>query len=122
MNTGHEGSLSTGHSNGAQDMLSRLETMVLGGAELPISVVRKQIASALDVIIHLDRFRDSSRRVAEICEVKGMKDGEVELATLFQFEETGGKDGKMNGRLERKASLCNIRKLTRAGMTEEVTA
>jgi len=82
MNTGHEGSLSTGHSNGTKDMISRLETMVLSGADLPVEVVRKQIASALDIIIHLSRFRDSSRRVTEICEVTGIREGEVELSTL----------------------------------------
>ncbi|MFC5470348.1 CpaF family protein [Cohnella suwonensis] len=121
MNTGHEGSLSTGHSNGARDMLSRLETMVLSGADLPIGVVRKQIASAIDVIVHLGRFRDSSRRVTEICEVIGMRDGEVELATLFHFEETGLIEGRIAGRLTRKESLRNVRKLAHAGMSEEAT-
>ncbi|MCZ8521509.1 MULTISPECIES: CpaF family protein [Paenibacillus] len=89
MNTGHDGSLSTGHSNSVTDMLSRLETMVLSGAALPVEVVRKQIASALDLMVHLQRLRDRSRRVTEISEVVGMEDGEVKLNPLFRFRETG---------------------------------
>ncbi|TVX98217.1 CpaF family protein [Cohnella terricola] len=116
MNTGHEGSLSTGHANGARDMISRLETMVLGGADLPVPVVRKQIASALDMIIHLSRFRDSSRRVTEICEVKGVRDGEVELHTLFRFEEEGERGGKIVGRLRRVEPLMNTEKLRDSGL------
>lgn len=116
MNTGHEGSLSTGHSNGARDMISRLETMVLSGAELPVSVVRQQIASALDVIVHLSRFRDRTRRVAEICEVRGCRGGEVELRTLFRFEEEGEKNGTVRGGLVRTAELENTAKLRFAGL------
>ncbi|GIO14248.1 type II secretion system protein E [Cohnella xylanilytica] len=116
MNTGHEGSLSTGHSNGARDMISRLETMVLSGAELPVSVVRQQIASALDVIVHLSRFRDRTRRVAEICEVRGCRGGEVELRTLFRFEEEGEKNGTVQGGLVRTAELENTAKLRFAGL------
>ncbi|NOU99019.1 CpaF family protein [Paenibacillus planticolens] len=89
MNTGHDGSLSTGHGNSSVDMLSRLETMVLSGAPLPIEVIRKQIASALDVMIHISRIRDRSRKVTEIHEVIGVKDGEVQLNPLFLFEERG---------------------------------
>lgn len=118
MNTGHEGSLSTGHSNGARDMLSRLETMVLGGADLPVPVVRRQIASAIDIMIHLSRFRDRSRRVAEICEVAGMEDGEVRLRTLFRHEEGKEGSGAAGGRLERVSSLQNVRKLRFAGFME----
>ncbi|RKP53811.1 CpaF family protein [Cohnella endophytica] len=119
MNTGHEGSLSTGHSNGAKDMLSRLETMVLSGAELPVSVVRKQISSAIDVIIHISRFRDSSRRVTEICEVTGMLGEEIELRTLFRFVEAGERDGRIIGSLQRSDSLQDIRKLSHAGLAKE---
>ncbi|WP_256760697.1 CpaF family protein [Cohnella sp. WQ 127256] len=119
MNTGHEGSLSTGHSNGAKDMISRLETMVLSGADLPVMVVRQQMASALDIIIHLSRFRDSSRRVTEICEVIGIRDGEVELSTLFRFDEEGERDGRVVGRLLRMEPLRNIRKLRHAGFIGE---
>lgn len=88
MNTGHDGSLSTGHANSTRDMLSRLETMVLqGNAGLPLPAIRQQIASALDIIIHLSRLRDKSRRTMEITEVLGYKDGEIQLNQLFRFEE-----------------------------------
>ena len=115
MNSGHEGSLSTGHSNGAQDMISRLETMVLSGAELPVIVVRQQIASAVDVLVHLSRFRDSTRRVAEICEVKGIREGEVQLSTLFRFEEEKQVNGRIVGQLKRVEALSDLRKLHHAG-------
>lgn len=88
MNTGHDGSLSTGHANSTRDMLSRLETMVLqGNAGLPLMAIRQQIASALDVIIHLSRLRDKSRRTMEITEVLGCENGEIQLNPLFRFEE-----------------------------------
>lgn len=88
MNTGHDGSLSTGHANSTRDMISRLETMVLqGNAGLPLPAIRQQIASALDIIIHLSRLRDKSRRTMEITEVLGCKDGEIQLNQLFRFEE-----------------------------------
>lgn len=88
MNTGHDGSLSTGHANSATDMLSRLETMVLSGeAGLPLEAIRQQIASAVDIIIHLSRLRDSSRKTIEITEVAGMENGKIILNPLFQFEE-----------------------------------
>lgn len=87
MNTGHDGSLSTGHANSSRDMITRLESMVLMGMELPLEAVRRQIASAVDVIIHLGRLRDGSRKVLEIAEVTGMRDGQVELRTIYQFEE-----------------------------------
>ena len=87
MNTGHEGSMSTGHANSVRDMLSRLETMVLAAGEMPLAAVRRQIASAIDIMVHLGRFRDRSRRVMEICEVAGCDFGEIEIRTLFRFEE-----------------------------------
>lgn len=88
MNTGHDGSLSTGHANSAYDILSRLETMVLSGAaSLPLPAIRQQIASAVDIIIHLSRMRDSSRKTMEITEVSGIKDGNIVLNPLFKFEE-----------------------------------
>jgi len=88
MNTGHDGSLSTGHANSTKDMLSRLETMVLQGAEgLPIEAIRQQIASAVDVIIHLSRLRDKSRKTMEITEVIGYENGEIQLNPLFVFKE-----------------------------------
>ncbi|NGZ76012.1 CpaF family protein [Saccharibacillus alkalitolerans] len=119
MNTGHDGSLSTGHANSAKDMLSRLETMVLSGADLPVEVVRQQIASAIDLFVHLSRLRDRSRRVVEISEVLGMKDGQVELRQLFRFEEDGEKDGRIVGKLRRRPeSLLHTDKLQDAGMAD----
>ncbi|WP_340021771.1 CpaF family protein [Paenibacillus sp. FSL K6-1096] len=99
MNTGHDGSLSTGHSNSALDMLSRLETMVLSGADLPVAVVRQQIGSAIDIFVHLSRLRDRSRRVMEISEVAGIQGGEVILNPLYEFREAGEQDGRIQGRL-----------------------
>ena len=88
MNTGHDGSLSTGHANSTHDMLSRLETMVLQGAEgLPLESIRQHISSAVDIIIHLSRLRDKSRKTMEITEVVGYKDGEILLNPLYVFEE-----------------------------------
>lgn len=86
-NTGHDGGMSTGHGNSPADMLSRLETMVLMGADLPLAAIRSQIASALDILIHLGRLRDKSRRVLQITEVDGYEDGEIRLRTLYEFEE-----------------------------------
>jgi pilus assembly protein CpaF len=118
MNTGHDGSLSTGHSNSARDMLGRLETMVLSGADLPVAVVRQQIGSAIDIFIHLSRLRDNSRRVMEICEVSGMKDGEVQLNPLYVFRETEELNGRIQGGLLPCGnSLLNTVKLRMAGIT-----
>lgn len=118
MNTGHDGSLSTGHANSASDMLSRLETMVLSTAPIPLDAVRKQIASAIDIIVHLSRLRDKSRKVVEICEVSGINDGEIKLNPLFRFNESGSTDkDKIEGRLERTGfRLANTYKLQMAGM------
>lgn len=88
MNTGHDGSLSTGHANSTEDMLSRLETMVLqGSAGLPLEAIRQQIASAVDIIIHLSRLRDKSRKTMEITEVVGYESGRIVLNPLYVFEE-----------------------------------
>ena len=89
MNTGHDGSLSTGHANSARDMLGRLETMVLSAATIPIEAVRQQIASAIDIIVHLSRLRDKSRKVMEICEVDGYQEGNIRLNPIFVFIEVG---------------------------------
>lgn len=115
MNTGHEGSVSTGHSNNCQDTISRLETMVLSAAELPLSVIRGQIASAIDIMIHLSRYRDRSRRVSEISEVIGVEQGEVKLNPLFRFREDGESNGRMIGFLERVGELSRTDKLRMAG-------
>lgn len=120
MNTGHDGSLSTGHANTTKDMLSRLETMVLSGTQIPLDAVRHQIASAVDIIIHLSRLRDRSRRVVEICELLSYTDGKFEMNSLFQFEETGEKDGVIQGGLVRtKNKFVNASKLGFAGIKME---
>ncbi|WP_028560642.1 CpaF family protein [Paenibacillus pinihumi] len=117
MNTGHDGSLSTGHSNSTKDMLSRLETMVLGAAELPLPVARQQIAAAIDVIIHLSRMHDGSRKVVEICEIAGVQEGEIILNPLFQFSETGEAEGKISGELRATGNrLRHSGKLDMAGV------
>ncbi len=87
MNTGHDGSLSTGHGNSAKDMISRLETMVLGGMDIPLYAIRGQIAGAIDVFVHLGRLRNRKRVVLQICEVEGFVDGEVKLRTLYEWDK-----------------------------------
>ncbi|BCJ92474.1 type II/IV secretion system protein [Anaerocolumna cellulosilytica] len=118
MNSGHDGSLSTGHANSAIDMLSRLETLVLMGTDIPLLAVRRQIASAIDIIVHLGRLRDKTRKVLEISEVRGCVDGEFEINKLYEFVETGeDKDGKVLGSLARTdKEFINIAKLKRAGL------
>jgi len=117
LNTGHEGSMSTGHANSAGDMLLRLENMILMAMDIPLEAIRRQIASGIDVIIHLGRLRDRSRRVLEIVEVTGYGEGQYILNTLYQFEEEGeDADGNVQGRLAEKASLVQIRKLKAAGL------
>lgn len=122
MNTGHDGSLSTGHANSTKDMLSRLETMVLQGAEgLPLEAVRQQIGSAIDIMIHLSRLRDHSRKTMEITEVCGYEHGEIVLNPLFVFEEDENSTmEKVSGSLKRtKNSLKNDFKLRLAGIYED---
>ena len=116
MSSGHDGSLSTGHSNSAKDMLNRLETLVLSYHEIPLSAVGKQIASAIDIVIHLGRLRDKSRRVLEITEVEMWENGDFILNPLYQFAETGVKDGKVIGELKAIHKLKNQDKLKRAGI------
>ena len=112
MNTGHDGSLSTGHANSAPDMLSRIETMVLMGKDLPISAIRSQIASGIDVMVHLGRLRDRSRKVLGIYEVLGLKDGMVELGPLFEFREEDEHGREVRGRLVRtERPLKRVEKL-----------
>ncbi|WP_366349548.1 ATPase, T2SS/T4P/T4SS family [Paenibacillus amylolyticus] len=118
MNTGHDGSLSTGHANTISDMISRLETMVLSGADLPIAVVRQQISSAIDIFVHLSRLRDRSRRVTEISEVIGMQNGEVMLNPLFRFQEQEEREGKIIGGLVQVGKLNQVDKIQMAGLGE----
>ena len=119
MNTGHDGSMSTGHANSTEDMLSRLETMVLMAAPLPLDAIRKQIASALDIIIFLSRLRDHSRRTMEISEVLDYRNGVIELSPIFLFEYEGEtNDGKVAGRLKRTGnSMVNLWKAQLRGVT-----
>ncbi len=123
MNTGHDGSLSTGHANSTQDMLSRLETMVLQGADgLPLEAIRQQIASALDIIIHLSRLRDKSRKTMEITEVVGYQDGKIILNPLYQFvEDENSTMTKVSGSLRRTNNpMKNVHKLRLAGYMGEI--
>ena len=119
MNTGHDGSLSTGHANSTEDMLSRLETMVLQGADgLPLEAIKQQIASAVDIIIHLSRLRDKSRKTMAITEVVGIKNGEIELNPLYEFKEDENSTmDKVSGRLVRTGNpLKNDYKLKLSGI------
>lgn len=124
MNTGHDGSLSTGHANSTQDMFSRLETMILSAANLPLEAVRKQIASAIDIIIFLSRLRDGSRRTMEISEVLGIENGLIELNPLFIFEEDIQNNHKANntvsGSLKRTINpLINKHKMINSGIYDD---
>lgn len=118
MNSGHDGSLSTGHANSTVDMLNRLETLVLMGADIPLMAVRKQIASAIDIIVHLGRLRDKSRRVLEVAEVLDCVDGEIEVNKLYVFKELGeDENGKVIGGLQKtNNALINLAKLSKAGI------
>jgi len=116
LNTGHEGSLSTGHANSPADMLSRLETLVLMGADIPLMAVRRQIASAIDIIVHLGRLRDKSRRVLEITELLDLKNGEYVLNPIYTFVEKSEDKGKITGTLEKVGDLKWRDKLIRAGI------
>lgn len=115
LNTGHDGSLSTGHANSPEDMLSRLETMVLMGMNLPIPAIRRQIASGVDIIVHLGRLRDRSRKVLEVTEVLEYQKEEILLQTLYKYVETGEKGGKIQGEWKREKELAHKEKLLAAG-------
>lgn len=116
MNTGHDGSMSTGHANSSKDMLSRLENMILMGMDLPLKAMKQQIASGIDLIIHLGRLRDRSRKVLEIVEVLGFAEEEIQLKTLYRFEEEGEDEkGRILGRLQKKGELTYVEKLKAAG-------
>ena len=120
MNTGHEGSLSTGHANSPEGMISRLEAMVLAAAELPLDAIRKQIASAIDVIVHLGRLNDKTRRVLRIAEIAGLKDGEIILNPLFEFKRIEKRNGGYEGILKSTGNhLCKTDKFQMAGIQWE---
>lgn len=116
MNTGHDGSLSTGHGNSPADMLCRMETMVLMGMDIPLESVRRQIASAIDIMVHLGRLRDKSRKVLEISEITGLDNGEIQTRPLYVFEEEKEVGGKIVGKLVQKQSLSAVDKLKAAGV------
>ena len=119
LNTGHDGSLSTGHGNSPRDMLSRLETMVIMGMEIPIAAIRRQIASGIDLMVHLSRMRDKSRKVLEILEIDGydIQTGEIRTHTIFEYQGLGeDKDGKLTGSLVKTGELIHTQKLERAGI------
>lgn len=117
LNTGHDGSMSTGHANSSRDMLSRLENMILMGIEIPLEAIRQQIASGIDIIVHLGRLRDKTRKILEIVEVCGFENGKIRLSPLYLYEEEGetGK-GKILGTLQKKGELAYVEKLQAAGL------
>lgn len=115
MLNGHSGSMSTGHANNPIDMLHRLETMMMMGIDLPLQAIQRQIASALDVIIHLGRLRDKSRRVLQIEEILGYSDGRIITGTLYEFREEGMKNEKIEGGLVKVSDIKNTEKLMAAG-------
>lgn len=121
LNTGHDGSLSTGHGNSPRDMLARLETMVLLGVSLPVSAIRRQIASGIDIMVHLGRLRDKSRKVLEIIEIVGYRYETEEILTkvLYEFEENGTNRDQVIGKLVKKSKLTDTRKLVQRGISIE---
>ena len=118
MNTGHDGSLSTGHANSPADAISRIEVMTLMGAEeMPLKAIRQQVASGIDIIVQLGRLRDKSRRVLEISEIDSFTDGEIMLNSLYHFEESGvDEDGRILGQLVKTGTLRHTQKLCAAGL------
>lgn len=115
-NSGHAGSMSTGHGNTARDMLLRMETMLLMGMDIPLFAIRRQIASGIDILVHLGRLRDKSRRVLEIVEILGFSDGEILTSTLYSFEEDENSTReRVSGRLVKKGELVHVEKLEAAG-------
>lgn len=119
MLTGHDGSISTGHGNSAKEMLLRLETMILMGYNMPVLAIRQHLAAAIDIVVHLGRLRDGSRKVLEISEILGVEDGEIQQHLLYQYVECLEEQGKAAGRLERRAPLINRQKLLQSGCWKE---
>jgi pilus assembly protein CpaF len=117
MLNGHSGSMSTGHANNPTDMLHRLETMMMMGIDMPLAAIQRQIASAIDIIIHLGRLRDKSRKVLEIAEVVGYEEGKVRTQTLYEFREEGTGNGEIQGKLMKVEELVHREKLLAAGYT-----
>ena len=113
--TRHDGSLSTGHANSPADMLNRLETLVLMGMDIPLAAIRQQIASGIDIIVHLGRMRDKSRKVLEVTEVLGYDNGEILLQTLYRYEEKEQAGGMKTGDWKKIHELTHRKKLLAAG-------
>lgn len=119
LNTGHDGSLSTGHANSAKDMLSRLETMIMMAMDLPLPAIRGQIASGIDIIVHLGRLRDKSRKVLEIVEVLDYEENKINTSVLYRFQEEGeDEQGRIKGRLLPQQKLQSTGKLISAGILQ----
>ncbi len=117
LNTGHDGSMSTGHANSCEDMLSRLENMILMGMDIPLTAIKQQIASGVDIIIHLGRLRDKSRKVLEITEVLRFENGRITTRPLYQFTENGeDAQGRVLGVLQKRGELSYVEKLRAAGL------
>ena len=116
MNTGQEGSMSTGHSNSGRDMISRLETMCLMAQELPLEAIRRQLLS-INIIVHLGRLRDHSRKVLEVWEIIGMEESELQMKLLYMFQEEGEENGRIVGRLQKVGELTKTGKLQMAGFS-----
>ena len=114
LNTGHCGA-STGHANTPKDMLSRLETMVLMGMDIPLAAIQRQIASAIDIIVHIGRLRDRSRKVLQIVEVLGYEDGEIKMQTLYEFQEREMINGRIQGEWVKVNEIQKKEKLLAAG-------
>ena len=120
MNTGHDGSLSTGHANSPKDMLHRLETLVLMGMDSPLPAIRQQISSAIDIIVHLGRLRDRSRKVLAICEIGEVEQGEIQIFPIFSFKEEGEENGRIKGTLKRTSHILrSMDKCKKAGVKLE---
>lgn len=119
MLTGHDGSISTGHGNSAREMLLRLETMILMGYNMPVLAIRQHLAAAIDIVVHLGRLRDGSRKVLEISEILGVEEGEIKQHLLYQFLEHSEEQGKIIGKLEQKAQLINRQKFLQSCYKEE---
>ncbi len=123
LNTGHDGSMSTAHANSAGDLLFRLENMIMMGMDIPLNAIRRQISSGVDVVIHLSRMRDRSRRVEEIQEIVGFEDDSILTNTLFAFEELGvDGQGRIVGALRKKGELVHNEKLKKAGIYKETAS
>lgn len=115
MSSGHPGSMSTGHANNPKDMLMRLETMILMGMEMPLAAIQRKIASGVDIIVHLSRYRDRKRRVSEIVEVMDAVNGEIQVHKLYEFVENGTKNGLVCGKMVKCDEMAQPEKLLAAG-------